>query len=131
MKNSERHQDLVTRAALLSESVVRAYVQSAAAGSPRYGKALLKYGAAVGRLVQEATFLGGPAWRRAAEACHITHLSLAALYLNGETPHPTCRIRLIQQAASLARHLSDVADTMERIGGRFTTGKKPNKTPVV
>lgn len=125
MMNCERHRDLIDQAAALSEAVVRAYVTAAAAGRPRYAKALLKYGAAVGRLVQEATFLGGDSWRRAAEACRITHLGLAALYLRAETSEAAGDIRLIQRAARMARHLAEVADTMERIPSlkRPPTGK--------
>lgn len=115
MITCERHRDLIDRAALLSEAVVRTYVQNAAAGTPRYGKALLKYGAAVGKLVQQATFLGGEAWYRAAEACRITHLGLAALYLQAGTREEGCEIRLIQEAARLSHHLREVADTLGRL----------------
>lgn len=115
MITCERHRDLIDRAALLSEAVVRTYVQNAAAGRPRYGKALLKYGAAVGKLVQHATLLGGEAWNRAAEACRITHLGLAALYLQAGTTEEGCEIRLIQEAARLSHHLGEIADTFGRL----------------
>jgi hypothetical protein len=121
MITCERHRDLIDRAALLSEAVVRTYVQNAAAGTPRYGKALLKYGAAVGKLVQHATLLGGEAWNRAAEACRITHLGLAALYLQAGTADERCDIRLIQEAARLSHHLREIADTFGRLPFRPRT----------
>ena len=133
MTTCERHRDLIDRSTLLSEAVVRTYVRTAAAGNPRYGKTLLKYGAAVGKLVQQATLLGGEAWLRAAKACRITHLGLAALYLQAQSIEEACDVRLIQEAARLSYHLREIADTFARLpfehaylqSFRTRTGRRP------